>query len=77
MLIAWVSRIQWYIFLTLVVVFEMTLVESRDKCVREAAPVLNWWSAKKSVGKGCPSDWGYCGTGTAGKRGVWAQFRSS
>jgi len=30
----------------------MTLVESRDKCVREAAPVLKTgrkWSAKKSV----------------------------
>jgi len=31
---------------------EMTLVESHDKCVREAAPVLKTgrkWSAKKSV----------------------------
>jgi len=31
---------------------EMTLVESRDKCVREAGPVLKTgrkWSAKKSV----------------------------
>jgi len=31
---------------------EMTLVGSRNKCVREAAPVLNTgtkWSAKKSV----------------------------
>jgi len=31
---------------------EMTLVESRDKCVREAASVLKTgikWSAKKSV----------------------------
>jgi len=30
----------------------MTLVESRDKCVREAAPVLKTgrkWSAEKSV----------------------------
>jgi len=59
---------------------EITLVESRDKCVREAAPVLKTsrkMSAKKSVGKGCPSNWGYHGTGTAWKRGIWAWFSSS
>jgi len=51
---------------------EMTLVESQDKCVREAEPVLKTgrkWSAKKSVveTKAAPSNWGYRGTGTAWK----------
>jgi len=34
------------------ILLEMTLIESLDKCVREAAPVLKTgrkWSAKKSV----------------------------
>jgi len=30
-----------------------------------------------SRGKGCPSNWGYRGTGIAWKRGFWAQFHSS
>jgi len=52
---------------------EMTLVESHDTCEREAAPVVKTgrkWSAKKSVGKDCPSNiMGYHGSGTAAKRG--------
>jgi len=60
---------------------EMTLIESHDKCVREAAPVLKTgrkWSAKKSVEEAnLPFKLIISWDRYSMEEGVWAQFSSS